>query len=150
MTENTIQAGDELESYARKRSWKGRARALFLRSEPIRGYSLLSPTLIVMTLTMCIPFGIMVMMSFWTQHGFEFDTSLTLANYQKAIERPVFGQLLLRSLGISGFVTIATVLLSYPMAYYVAFHVHKRKLVWIILMTLPFWTSYLLRILPGK
>ncbi len=150
MTENTIQAGDEFEPYARKSTWRGRARALFLRSEPIRGYSLLSPTLIVMTLTMCIPFGIMVMMSFWTQHGFEFDTTLTLANYQKAIDRPVYGKLLARSLGISGFVTIATILLSYPMAYYVAFHVHRRKLVWIILMTLPFWTSYLLRIFTWK
>ena len=50
-------------------NWTSRLRALFLRSEPIRGYSLLSPTLIVMTLTMCIPFGIMVMMSFWTQHS---------------------------------------------------------------------------------
>jgi len=43
-----------------------------------------------------------------------------------------------------------TVLFSYPMAYYVAFHVHRRKLVWIILMTLPFWTSYLLRVFAWK
>ena len=41
-------------------------------------------------------------------------------------------------------------LLSYPMAYYVAFHVHRRKLLWIILMTLPFWTSYLLRVFAWK
>ena len=36
------------------------------------------------------------------------------------------------------------------MAYYVAFHVHRHKLVWIILMTLPFWTSYLLRVFSWK
>jgi spermidine/putrescine transport system permease protein len=36
------------------------------------------------------------------------------------------------------------------MAYYVAFHVHRHKLVWIILMTLPFWTSYLLRVFTWK
>jgi spermidine/putrescine transport system permease protein len=131
-------------------SWRGRMYALFLRSEPLRGYALLAPTLLVMLLTMCIPFSIMVMMSFWTQVGFEFDTALTLANYQKAIERPVFAKLLLRSLAISGTCTLATILLSYPMAYFVAFHVHKRKLVWIILMTLPFWTSYLLRIFTWK
>jgi spermidine/putrescine transport system permease protein len=131
-------------------SLRGRLYALFLRSEPIRGYALLSPTLIVMTFTMCIPFGIMVLMSFWTQLGFEFDTALTLANYERAIERPAFSKILLRSLAISGTCTLATILLSYPMAYYVAFHVHKRKLVWIILMTLPFWTSYLLRIFTWK
>ena len=36
------------------------------------------------------------------------------------------------------------------MAYYVAFHVHRHKLIWIILMTLPFWTSYLLRVFAWK
>jgi spermidine/putrescine transport system permease protein len=42
------------------------------------------------------------------------------------------------------------VLIAYPMAYYVAFHVHRRKMMWIILITLPFWTSYLLRIFSWK
>jgi spermidine/putrescine transport system permease protein len=36
------------------------------------------------------------------------------------------------------------------MAYYVAFYVHRRKMLWIILMTLPFWTSYLLRVFAWK
>ena len=36
------------------------------------------------------------------------------------------------------------------MAEYVAFHVHRHKLCWIILMTLPFWTSYLLRVFAWK
>jgi spermidine/putrescine transport system permease protein len=36
------------------------------------------------------------------------------------------------------------------MAYYVAFHVHRKKLLWIILMTMPFWTSYLLRVFAWK
>ena len=122
-------------------SLRGRMYALFLRSEPLRGYALLAPTLLVMLLTMCIPFGIMVLMSFWTQVGFDFDTTLTLANYEKAIERPAFAKLLLRSLAISGTCTLATVLLSYPMAYFVAFHVHKRKLVWISISLLPFSTA---------
>ena len=36
------------------------------------------------------------------------------------------------------------------MAYYVAFHVHRHKMIWIILMTLPCWTSYLLRVFAWK
>jgi len=130
--------------------WLGRLRALFLRSEALRGYTLLSPTLIVMAFSMCVPFAIMVLMSFWTQVGFEFDTTLSTANYADAAERPVYEALLLRSLAISATCTVLTVLLAYPMAYYVAFHVHRHKLVWIILMTLPFWTSYLLRVFTWK
>ncbi len=46
--------------------------------------------------------------------------------------------------------TVLTVALCYPMAYYVAFHVHRNKMMWIVLMTLPFWTSYLLRVFAWK
>jgi spermidine/putrescine transport system permease protein len=103
-----------------------------------------------MVFAMGIPFGIMVVMSFWRQIGFEFDTAFTIANYAEAVERPVYQALLLRSLTISSICTVVTVLVSYPMAYYVAFHVRKRKMAWIILMTLPFFSSYLLRIFAWK
>jgi spermidine/putrescine transport system permease protein len=132
------------------KSWGARLRVLFMRSESLRGYTLLSPTLIVMAFTMCAPFAIMVAMSFWSQHAFDIDMTLTLKNYGEAVDGPVYKALLVRSLKISGACAVATVLLSYPMAYYVAFHVHRRKLLWIILMTLPFWTSYLLRVFAWK
>jgi spermidine/putrescine transport system permease protein len=51
---------------------------------------------------------------------------------------------------ISATVTLATVLLAYPMAYFIAFRVKKNKLVWLILITVPFWTSYLLRVFAWK
>jgi len=103
-----------------------------------------------MVLMLCLPFAIMVTMSFWTQRGFEYDTAFSLTNYFAIFEKPVFLALLERSLMISGTCAIATVVISYPMAYYVAFHVHRRKMLWIILMTLPFWTSYLLRVFAWK
>ena len=134
----------------RSRSWRGRLHALYLRSDTLKGFTLLSPTLLVMGLTMCIPFGIMIVMSFWTQIGFEFDTAFSLVNYVEAVEKPMYRALLLRSLTISAICTVATVLLSYPMAYYVAFHVRKHKMAWIILMTVPFFSSYLLRIFAWK
>jgi len=134
----------------RSRSWRGRLYAWYLRSDGLKGFTLLSPTLLLMVFAMGIPFGIMVVMSFWRQIGFEFDTAFTFANYAEAVERPVYQALLLRSLTISSICTVATVLVSYPMAYYVAFHVRKRKMAWIILMTLPFFSSYLLRIFAWK
>ena len=131
-------------------SLRGRLYALFLRSEPVRGFALLSPTLLIMLAGMCIPFAILVAMSFWTQHVFEFDTTFSLTNYDEIVDKPMYRVLLMRSLAISGACTVATVLLAYPMAYYVAFHVHRHKMVWIVLMTLPFWSSYLLRVFAWK
>ncbi|WP_455372520.1 ABC transporter permease [Limibacillus halophilus] len=132
------------------RSLRARLSAAFTRSEGLRGYTLLSPTLVVMVLMMVAPFLLMVTMSFWTQRGFDIDTTFTLNNYAQALEKPIFEALLVRSLIISGICAFVTVAISYPMAYYVAFHVHRRKLLWIILMTLPFWTSYLLRVFSWK
>ena len=130
-----------------KTGWFSR---MLQRSETLRAYTLLSPTLLIMALGILIPFGILIVMSFWTQVGFGFDLTPTVANYEAAAERPIFGALLKRSLWMSSVATIITVLLCYPMAYFVAFHVHRNKMMWIVLMTLPFWTSYLLRVFAWK
>ncbi len=124
--------------------------ALMQGNELLKGYGLLMPALLIMAAGILVPFAILVTMSFWSQAGFGFDTSFTTANYVQAVEKPIYGALLKRSLWISGAATVSTVLLSYPMAYYVAFHVHRNKMMWIILMTLPFWTSYLLRVFSWK
>ena len=89
-------------------SVRGRLYALFLKSEALRGFALLSPTLILMLCAMCVPFGIMVVISFWTQTGFEYDKGFYLTNYQEFFERPAYGWLLLRSLNISAACTVAT------------------------------------------
>lgn len=129
---------------------KGGLRGLFSRSEILRGYMMLSPAMIIMVIGVLLPFLILVAMSFWTRDGFDFDTTLTLTNYGRAVDEPIFSAFLARSFWVSGIATVATVLLCYPMAYYVAFHVHRNKMLWIILMTLPFWTSYLLRVFAWK
>jgi len=141
---------DTVHAHAASLPKTGRFGRLLQRSESARGFTLLTPTLVIMTIGILVPFGILITMSFWTQAGFGFDTALTTANYEKATERPIYGALLTRSLHMSGMATVATVLLSYPMAYFVAFHVHRNKMMWIVLMTLPFWTSYLLRVFSWK
>jgi len=128
----------------------GAITRLLHKSEALRGASLLSPALLFLGVAILVPFGILVVMSFWTPAGFDFDTTFTLDNYREVMERPIYGALLERSLWISGIATVATVILCYPMAYYVAFHVHRNKMMWIVLMTLPFWTSYLLRVFAWK
>jgi spermidine/putrescine transport system permease protein len=55
-----------------------------------------------------------------------------------------------RSLRISLIVTVATVVLAFPIAYYLSFHVKSRKALWLFLITVPFWTSYLLRVFLWK
>jgi spermidine/putrescine transport system permease protein len=127
-----------------------RLRALFLRSEPLRGYTLLSPTLLMMILALAMPIIVLLTLSFWTQTYLDFDRSFTLANYLKFFEKPIYPKILWKSIRISAAVTLATILLAYPMAYFIAFRVKTNKLIWLILITVPFWTSYLLRVFAWK
>jgi spermidine/putrescine transport system permease protein len=127
-----------------------RLRKLFLESEPVRGYTLLSPTLLAMILGLAMPLVLLFTLSFWLQEYLDFIRTFSLRNYFEFFQKPIFVKLLLKSIRISGMVTIATVLLAYPMAYFIAFRVKSNKLIWLILITVPFWTSYLLRVFAWK
>ena len=146
---DTTLARSEIDTRATPRR-SGRLARVFRRSEALQGLALMSPTMVILTIGIVVPFLILLVVSFWTREGFGFDTTPTTANYVRVWSEPIFGALLQRSFWISGVATVATVLLCYPMAYYVAFHVHRHKMMWIILMTLPFWTSYLLRVFAWK
>ena len=137
---------------APRRGLVARVRAAGMRHEPLRGYALLSPTMAWMLVALAIPLVILVTLSFWTQasNSLDFDRSFSLKNYIVFFEKPIYFKLLLKSVKISGSVTLATVLLAYPAAYFIAFKVKTNKLIWLILITVPFWTSYLLRVFAWK
>ncbi len=133
-----------------ERSWVSRARAVFLKHEWLRGYALLSPTLLVMICALALPIISLVVYSFWTQDYVTIDKTFTLLNYETFFDKWVYGKLLLRSIWMSATVTLCTILLAYPVAYFLAFRVKKNIMTWLILINLPFWTSYLLRVLAWK
>jgi spermidine/putrescine transport system permease protein len=113
------------------------------------GYGLIAPALAVMAVGLVAPLGLMLVTSFKSQNGLALTDGWTLAQYGAVFGRASYRILFLRSVLISGAVTIATVALAYPAAYYVAFHA-RRKFVWLVALTIPFWTSYLLRVFAWK
>jgi len=127
-----------------------RIRIFIRRSEGARGFILLSPTLLTLLLFMLAPIIVLFGLSFWTQTGVNFHPDFSFVNYVTFFEKKIYPLILWRSIKVSAMVTLATVLLAYPAAYFIAFHVKKNKMVWLILITVPFWTSYLLRVFAWK
>ncbi len=127
-----------------------RLARLWWERPAFRGYTLLSPTLILMAVALVSPFLLLVGQSFVVETGAPDAWDLSLANYQFFFEKPQYLRVLWRSLAVSSMVAAVTVLLAYPAAYFIAFHVQRNKMVWLILITLPFWTSYLLRVFAWK
>ena len=122
----------------------------WLRGEGMAGWLLVSPSFAYALLLLAAPIAAILVLSLWTQNDLVLDPSLTLANYREAWTNPLYRVLMLRSLWISGAVTLITVLLAYPIAYYVSFHGGRHKALWLFLITIPFWTSYLLRVFAWK
>jgi spermidine/putrescine transport system permease protein len=113
------------------------------------GYLLISPTLLVMGLALAAPLLLMTVTSLKSQQGLGFAEGWTLAQFGAVLGRASYRALFIRSVAISALVTVATVGLAYPMAYFVAFHA-RRKFAWLVALTIPFWTSYLLRVFAWK
>ncbi|PRY95193.1 spermidine/putrescine transport system permease protein [Hasllibacter halocynthiae] len=124
--------------------------------ETSKGWALIAPPALYALALLALPLGAVVVLSFFTQDFLTLDTTPTLENYRIVLTDPGFaGQLprtlLVRSVTIAGLVTVCTVLLAYPVAYYVSFHVApERKSLWLFLITIPFWTSYLVRVFLWK
>jgi spermidine/putrescine transport system permease protein len=121
--------------------------AKMMRSEAGKGLTLISPTLLYALLLLAAPLAMIVLLSFWTQNFLTIERVGTIANYSEALTDPLYRELMLRSLRISGMVTLVTVVLAFPVAYFISFHVRPdRKSLWLFLITIPFWTSYLIRV----
>jgi spermidine/putrescine transport system permease protein len=75
---------------------------------------------------------------------------VSLADWQRFLGGSVYMGLFWKSVRISLTVSACVVLLSYPVAYFLAFCVKKRKYVLLLLIVAPFLTSYLLRVLAWK
>ena len=119
-------------------------------SESKRGLILISTPFGFSFLLLVMPLILILLLSFWTQNYLELERTFSFTNYIEAWSHPLYRSLMIRSLSISAIVTMGTVLLAFPMAYFISFHGGNHKALWLFLVTIPFWTSYLLRIFLWK
>lgn len=123
----------------------------FWGSESSRGLLMISPTAGYAMILLAAPLLTIFIYSFLTDGYLTILREFTLANYIEAWSNQLYRVVMLRSLGVSLGVTAVTVLLAFPVAYFVSFYVpQSRKSLWLFLITIPFWTSYLIRVFLWK
>ncbi len=128
-------------------SFWGRVR----RSEAASGLALISPTALYAILLLAAPLVTVVLYSFAQSEQGKIIWDFSLDNYIRIWSAPNVQLIMLRSLTVAASVTLATVLLAYPVAYFVSFHVApSKKSLWLFLITIPFWTSYIIRVFLWK
>ncbi|HVL64030.1 MAG TPA: ABC transporter permease [Actinomycetota bacterium] len=96
-----------------------------------------------------LPMATMLSVSFQEgslEEGYRFTGTAT--NYTDAVTKYDF--ILWRSLLFGLIVTALTLVISYPLAYWIAFRGGRRKNLYLLLILLPFFTPYLIRTLSWK
>ncbi len=128
----------------------------FRRSEAATGLALIGAPAAYVILLLAVPLFTVLLFSVLTDGrnaaGLRVVLpDLTLGNYAEVWSNEIYRLLMLRSLSVSMSVTLVTVILAYPVAYFVSFHVApSKKSLWLFLITIPFWTSYLIRVFLWK
>ncbi len=71
----------------------------------------------------------------------------TLANFERMINQPVYGTIVLRTVTVAAVVTIVDAIIAFPIAYYMARVASPRwRALLFISVLLPLWASYLVKV----
>ncbi|WP_429175793.1 ABC transporter permease [Ensifer sp. LBL] len=113
---------------------------------------LLAPGVVWMVLFLVLPMLMMVYVSFWTQTTFKIEPTLTLKSWVTFFTSDTYLGALWTTVRIWLIVLVATVLVGYPAALYVGLFVKNKALqtVLLVLCVIPFWTSFLIRVLAWR
>ena len=109
------------------------------------------PPLVWVAVFLLVPYLLMFCYSFWSvSESQAIVHSWNLDNYKELLAKPVYWQTLLRSMWIAARVMFFSMLLGYPLAYFLSFHAGGRKDLYYQLVIIPLWVSYLVRAYAWK
>jgi spermidine/putrescine transport system permease protein len=107
-------------------------------------YGLSAPALVWLFVLFVIPMIAMVSLSLQTGNSLEgFRQTFRFANYTDALSQN--GDIIVRSIRNAAIVTSVALLLAYPVAYWIAFYGGRFKNVFLFLLLLPFFISFVIR-----
>ena len=116
------------------------------RAARLRGTGLVLPGVAWLALFFVVPLAIIFVVSLGQRDALDrVDLSRpSLDNYARVFE-PVFLPTFLNSIRFAAITTILSLAIGYPIAYWISRYGGRRKALLLILVMLPFWTSYLIR-----
>ncbi|HUR09454.1 MAG TPA: ABC transporter permease, partial [Nonomuraea sp.] len=112
-------------------------------------YLLALPSWMWLAIFLVVPMAAMASVSLQTGNAIDgFAMTFNVSNYTDAISR--YSTQLLRSLLYGGLATVAMLIIGYPVAYWIAFKGGQRKSVYLFLLLLPFFVSFVLRTISWR
>ena len=111
-----------------------------------RGTLVVWPAVAWLAIFFLVPLALIFVVSLGTRDelGRIILERLSLDNYARALD-PDYLPTLINALRYAALSTFASLLIGYPIAYWISHYGGRRKVLLLLLMMLPFWTSWLIR-----
>jgi spermidine/putrescine transport system permease protein len=115
-------------------------------------WGLYVPPLLWLAAFLLVPLTVMVAFSFRADMQGELfqPWTPTLKQYAQLFSGGRYWRLLLTSVAMALVVALSATALAYPVAYFLAYRAGARAGFYLVLLLVPFWTSYLLRVMAWK
>ena len=128
------------------------ANSLFVMAKAwtnLKPYFLAMPQAIALGVFLIFPIVLIGVVSFWEFNGYSMTPAFTLDNYIGVFTSDVTLKTYLNTFKFVGLTWLFTLLIGYPVAYFLSFHVPKLRwqVLLFLLCTIPFWTSNIIRMI---
>jgi putative spermidine/putrescine transport system permease protein len=115
----------------------------------LKPYLLITPQTLVFLLFLVFPIVMIGVVSFWQFNGYSMVPSFTLDNYLGIFTSDVTLRTYLNTFKFVVLVWFFTLIIGYPVAYFLSFHVKELRwqIILFLICTIPFWTSNIIRMI---
>jgi spermidine/putrescine transport system permease protein len=117
-----------------------------------RGALFLIPGMLWLVVFIVLPGLVLVGVSLATRGSYgQLEWQFTLENYKRLAGFSLFGwtadylMILWRSVVVAFFTTLISVVLSYPLCFFIAARPARSRYLWLTLVIIPFWTNMVIR-----
>lgn len=107
---------------------------------------LVGPGVLFITVSLLLPLLAVVVFSFWRTESYELYPDWNLDNYRVLFGEPAYRTFLLRSIVGALLTSLLCLLYAWPVAYYIARHGGRYRLLLVLILAAPFFTGVILRI----
>lgn len=120
------------------------------RPAPVGLYATLLPPLLWMTLLYFVPLAILISYSVWRLEAFDIVKEFSLTNFQAIFTNSAYRTVILRTVLTALGVTAIDICIALPLGYWVGCYSGRYRTLLTLLVILPLWSSYLVRVFAWK
>lgn len=117
-----------------------------------RGLFFLTGGMLWLLVFLVLPGLVLVVVSFATRGAYgQLEWTFTVENYKRLMGFSLFGwttdylAILWRSVMVALVTTLVSILLSYPLCFFIAAREERSRYMWLTLVIIPFWTNMVIR-----